>query len=112
VLSYLIVLHIYNSSLNLLVECNYLSALVLGSDPEKVLVVCGIPATIHPTQIPYLFVDCVHSFLYLCNFRLFLFLLQLFGVKSVRDRSRSQMLPRLLLVDASFISACLRFELF
>ncbi len=64
--SNLLVVHRNNCSLHLLVECDHFATLVLSADPQKVLVVCGVPTTVDPAKVANLLVNVVHLVLNFC----------------------------------------------
>jgi len=64
----LLVVHRNNCSLNFLIECNNFPSLVLGTDPQKILVIGSVPTTVNASEVSNLFVHIVHLFLNLCDF--------------------------------------------
>ena len=66
-ISNLFVVHRNHCSLHLLVKCDHFSTLVLSADPQKVLVVCGVPTTVDTAEVSNLLVNIVHLVLYFCD---------------------------------------------
>jgi hypothetical protein len=66
-ISNLFVVHRNHCSLHLLVECDHFSTLVFSADPQKVLVVCGVPTTVDTAEVSNLLVNIVHLVLNFCD---------------------------------------------